>query len=88
MNPGPPRFRFTCVRPDGTVQHYALAPPGHLARAFDADPTGEGKRLLQHDERTLRIQARAVALWGRWYAHTLDVPLHRWWRHMPGTEEF
>lgn len=88
MSAGAPRLRFTSIRPDGTVQHYALAPPAHLARAVDADPTGEGKRLLQLDERTIRIQARAVARWGRWYAHTLDVPLHRWWRHMPDTDAF
>lgn len=88
MSEGSPRFRFTSVRPDGTTHHYALAPPGQLAHAFDADPIGEGKQLLQLDERTIRVQARAVAQWGRWYEGQLDIPLHRWWRHFPGAEEF
>jgi len=88
VSKGPPRARFTSAQPDGTIHHYALAPPGQLARAFDADPTGEGKRLLMLDERTVRIQARAVAQWGRWYEWTLGVPLHRWWQHFPGAEAF
>jgi hypothetical protein len=40
------------------------------------------------DERTVRIQARAVAQWGRWYEGSVDFPLHRWWQHFPGAEEF
>ena len=88
MSERPARLAFTSVRPDGTTHHYALAPPGQLARAFDADPIGVGRGLLQQDERTVHIQARATALWGRWYEDRLEVPLHRWWRHFPGVDEF